>query len=341
MLHFESDYLAGACEEIMDALVKSNLERTKGYGSDDYSKKAKEDILKACDLEEGQVHFLLGGTQTNATVISCMLRSFEGIIAPTSAHIATHESGAIEYTGHKVLTLPETEGKISAQQIEDYLKAFYAQDTWAHCVIPGGVYITHPTEFGTLYTAKEMADIYALCQSYEIPLYVDGARLAYGLAGEGADIDLPFLAQHSDIFYIGGTKCGALFGEAVVSRHTKLLPQFFTSIKQHGALLAKGRLAGLQFGTLFADGLYLNLGKNAVAQALRIKETLKSRGYKMFKDSPTNQQFVILSHEKIKALSEDVGFEIWEPYDETHDVVRFVTSWSSTEEEIEAFLKLM
>ena len=274
-LYFASDYMEGAHPAIMKKLMETNLEKTVGYGQDPYTEDAKEKIRKACNAPEADVFLLVGGTQTNATVIDALLKSYQGVVAADTGHIATHESGAIEFGGHKVLTVPQKDGKISAQQIEKLVKDFYDDANYEHMVMPGMVYISQPTEYGTLYSREELAALSKVCRENHLPLYVDGARLAYALASPENDVTLTDLAELSDVFYIGGTKCGALFGEAVVIPQKGRIPHFFTIIKQHGALLAKGRIAGIQFGELFTDGLYLRIGKPAMEAADQIKDALK------------------------------------------------------------------
>ena len=274
-LYFASDYMEGAHPAIMKKLMETNLEKTVGYGQDPYTEDAKEKIRKACNAPEAEVFLLVGGTQTNATVIDALLKSYQGVVAADTGHIATHESGAIEFGGHKVLTVPQKDGKISAQQIEKLVKDFYDDANYEHMVMPGMVYISQPTEYGTLYSREELAALSKVCRENHLPLYVDGARLAYALASPENDVTLTDLAELSDVFYIGGTKCGALFGEAVVIPQKGRIPHFFTIIKQHGALLAKGRIAGIQFGELFTDGLYLRIGKPAMEAAEQIKDALK------------------------------------------------------------------
>lgn len=341
MIHFDTDYMEGAHPDIMRRLVETNLEQTPGYGSDDYTRRAKTLIRQACGQPEAGVHFLVGGTQTNATVIDGLLRHHEGVLATETAHINVHESGAIEATGHKVITLPSHNGKLDAGEVEKYISDFYRDETYEHMVAPGMVYISHPTELGTLYTLDELKALSHVCRKAHIPLYMDGARLGYGLASEQTDVHLEDIASLCDVFYIGGTKVGALFGEAVVVSRPELLPHFFPLIKQHGALLAKGRLLGIQFETLFTDGLYQHIGAHAVRLALKLKEAFVSKGYTLPIDSPTNQQFVCLPNEEIDRLSAHATFELWGPRGETETVVRFVTSWATREEDVDALIALL
>ena len=340
-MHFDTDYMEGAHPDVMRRLLETNLEQTVGYGSDPYTQRAKDLIRKACGVPEAGVHFLVGGTQTNSTVIDGLLRQHEGVIAAETAHINVHESGAIEATGHKVLTLPQHNGKLEAEEVEKYITDFYRDETYEHMVAPGMVYISHPTELGTLYSLDELEKLSAVCRRANIPLYMDGARLGYGLAAENTEVTLTDIACLCDVFYIGGTKVGALFGEAVVAPDPKRLPHFFPLIKQHGALLAKGRLLGIQFETLFTDHLYDRMGKHAVRLALKLKEAFKSKGYKLQLDSPTNQQFVCLPNETIDRLLQHATFELWGPRGEKETVVRFVTSWATREEDVDAFIRLL
>lgn len=332
---FESDYNNGCLPEILRRLSETNDEKSSGYGFDPYTERAKERIRKACDMTEAEVHFLVGGTQTNATAIDSLLQGCEGVLSVDTGHINVHESGAVEAFGHKVLVLPGIAGgKMAASQIDDYMRKFLADETYPHMVQPGMVYITLPTELGALYSCKELADIYAVCQQYGLRLYVDGARLGYGLMAEGNDIDLPFLAHHCDAFYIGGTKVGALLGEALVYTNTRAPKYIFTIIKRHGALLAKGRVLGLQFETLFADDLYFRVSRHAIDMAQALRRVFAKHGLSLGIDSPTNQQFVILSKEQKQQLAEEIAFEIWEPLPDDRLLCRFVTCWATTEADI-------
>lgn len=341
MIHFDSDYMAGAHPEIIEALVRTNLEHTAGYGNDPYTAEAKALIRKAVGVEDAQVFFLVGGTQTNATVIDGILARHEGVVAADSGHIAVHESGAIEASGHKVLTLPHHEGKLRAEEVERYIEDFYADETYPHMVAPGMVYISQPTEYGTIYSLAELEALGAVCRKHAIPLYIDGARLGYGLKAEGADFTLKDVARIADVFYIGGTKVGALFGEAVVVTNPKLLRNLFPLVKQHGALLAKGRLLGLQFGVLFRDGLYERIGEKAVKHAITIRESFRKAGYEVVIESPTNQQFLRLPNEVIDRLRQDMSFDYWGSRGEKESIVRFVTSWATTDEDISRLQELV
>ena len=341
MLSFECDYNTGAHPKILEALARTNMEPCPGYGNDVYTAQAREKIRAACGREDADVRFLTGGTQTNRIVIDSMLKNYEGVIAATTGHISAHEAGAIEASGHKVLTVPGYDGKLHAKDVENLIKTFYADGSHDHMVFPGMVYISHPTEYGTLYTLDELKELSALCARYSLPLFLDGARLGYGLMSLDTDVTLQDIAQLCDVFYIGGTKVGALCGEAVVFTHNNAPAHFFTTVKQNGALLAKGRLLGIQFATLFDDGLYFEISKNAIDRAEDLKKLFRDKGYPFFKNSPTNQQFIVLSDEKIKELAPLVRFEIWERVDETHCAVRFATSWATTKEDIEALEEII
>lgn len=340
MISFECDYNVGAHPKILEAFIKTNLERAPGYGKDPYTQSAAQKICKVCGGNV-DVRFLTGGTQTNRIVIDSMLGSHEGVIAATSGHINAHEAGAIEASGHKVLALPGREGKLIAEDVEKFVKNFYADESYEHMVFPGMVYISHPTEYGTLYTKAELEALSKVCRERGLPLFLDGARLGYGLMSYQTDVTLKDIVELCDVFYIGGTKVGALCGEAVVFTRNNAPKHFFTQIKQNGALLAKGRLLGVQFDTLFTDDLYFQISRHAIDMAEKLKEIFKKKGYPFFIDSPTNQQFFIMENEKIEQLRSQVRFEIWEKYDETHSVVRFVTSWATTEEEIEFLVKII
>ena len=341
MLSFASDYTNGAHPRVLARLCDTNAAVTDTYGADVYSASAAEKIRAACAAPEATVDFLVGGTQTNLTVIAGLLRPWESVISAVSGHINSHEAGAVELTGHKVIGLPGDEGKLTAQAVEAYLTGFYADGSRDHMTQPGMVYISHPTEYGTLYTKGELTALSALCRKWGIPLYMDGARLAYGLAARGTDLTLPDIAALCDVFYIGGTKCGALCGEAVVFPRGDRPAHFFTVIKQHGALLAKGRLAGVQFDALFTDGLYYEIGSHAIRMAHALKKALADGGCPLFLDSPTNQQFAAVANDRLIALRQQVACEEWEPLDSTHTVVRFVTSWHTRPEDIDALAEIL
>lgn len=339
MLHFDCDYMEGAHPEVMRRLLETNLEQTPGYGCDPYSEHARELIRQECGATHAEIHFLVGGTQTNATVIDGLLRRHEGVLAASSGHINVHEAGAIEAAGHKVLTLPSHEGKVLAQEVDRWIEAFYRDETWPHMVAPGMLYLSHPTEYGTLYSLGELEAIHDVCRRHSIPLYLDGARLSYALASDRNTLTLRDVARLCDVFYIGGTKTGLLFGEAVVIPRPELLPHFFTLVKQHGALLAKGRLSGVQFETLFTDGLYLRIARQAINTAMRLKQAMQAKGYRLYIDSPTNQQFFVLPNREIDRLRSYASFELWGPRGEAESVVRFVTSWATTDPQIDALIE--
>ena len=341
MIYFDSDYMAGAHPEVMERLVQTNAEQTVGYGGDDYTARAKELVRQACCAPDARVYFLVGGTQTNATVIDGVLSHHEGVLAPESGHINVHESGAIEATGHKILTLPSYEGKVRAEDVRGFISNFYSDDTYEHMVAPGMLYVSFPTEYGTVYSLSELEDLGLACHDAGIPLFIDGARLGFGLAAEGNDVTLKDIARIADVFYIGGTKVGALFGEAVVVTNSSLLKHFTPLMKQHGALLAKGRLLGVQFETLFTDGLYFRIGEEAVTKAIRLKQIFESKGYKAVVDSPTNQQFFTLPNHVIDKLQKNVSFELWGPRGENETTVRFVTGWSTTDADVDQLISYL
>ena len=335
MVSFESDYNNGAHPSVLKHLVETNDEQSSSYGSDRFSENARRLIREATQCPDADIFFLVGGTQTNSTVISALLRPYEGVISVPSGHIAVHEAGAIEITGHKVLEIPGRKGKIVPKNLEAEILKMEHDPNACHMVIPGMVYITFPTEYGTLYTAKELEAIYSICREHNLLLYIDGARLGYGLSAAVNDVSLPFLASHCDCFYIGGTKVGALCGEAVVFPRGNAPEHFFTMTKQRGALLAKSRLVGAQFEALFTDNLYFEISKHAIAMATTMKGIFIKAGIQLWNDSPTNQIFVVLDRQMIERLkSRGILFEIWEPVDDTHKLCRFVTSWATRFEDI-------
>ena len=341
MLSFESDYTEGAHEQILRRLCETNLEQLSGYGNDKYCISAKEKIKNAVELPDAQVFLLNGGTQTNQIVIDTMLGDCEGVVCADTGHIALHEAGAIEFTGHKVLTVAQKQGKIAPDVLKDNLCTFFADENHDHMVFPGMVYISHPTEYGTLYTLDELTGLSSICREYDIPLYMDGARLGYGIMSKGADVTLKDIARLCDAFYIGGTKVGALCGEAVVFTHNNAPKHFFTSIKQHGALLAKGRLLGIQFDTLFTDDLYFKISEHAIKMADKMRAAFSEKGYKFFIETVTNQIFIVLENKKLEQLSKSVSFSLWEPFDANHTVVRFASSWATTEQNVERLIDLL
>lgn len=336
MIYFNSDYLEGAHPSIMKRLAETNMAQSVGYSEDEYCAAAREKIKAACEAPDADVHFLVGGTQTNTTVIASILRPYQGVIAPTSGHINCHETGAIESTGHKVLALPTDNGKITAQQIEEYYLWHHTSPDFEHIVMPGMVYISYPTEGGTIYSKAELTAIYETCQRCGLPLYIDGARMGYGLMSDECDLTLPELASLCDVFYIGGTKVGALFGEAVVVMNPALKKDFRFFMKQRGGMLAKGRLLGIQFDTLFTDDLYLKISRHAIEMAHQIREIFVSAGYPLLFDSPTNQQYPIMPDSELAEIGKNFGYEYWERVDETHSGVRFCASWATTQENVDA-----
>ena len=337
MISFESDYNNGCHEAILQRLSETNDERATGYGLDDFCTAAKAKIRQACNKPDADVFFLVGGTQTNATVIDAMLSGYQGVLSVETGHINVHESGAIEFGGHKVLALPSHDGKMDADELRRWLEAFYADIAYEHMVFPGMVYITFSTEMGTIYSRDELQAISDVCKQYKLPLFIDGARLGYGLMAEGCDVTIQQLAALCDVFYIGGTKCGALCGEAVVFPHGNAPAHFFTIVKQHGALLAKGRLLGIQFDVLMEDGLYFKIARHAVEQAMRLRDAFVAKGYDMYSNSPTNQQFVLLDKETIARLEKDFVFEQWFPVGDKMNC-RFVTSWATRPEDVDALI---
>lgn len=339
MIRFEMDYARGAYEPILERMMETNLEQTAGYGKDPHCENAKELIKKACKKDDIDVHFMVGGTQANTTVIASILRPYQGVLSADTGHINVHETGAIESTGHKVLALPSVDGKITGEQVREACNLHINDSAKEHCIQPGMVYISQSTEVGTIYTKQELLELRKACDEFQIPLFVDGARLGYGMAAAKSDVGLEDLAEITDIFYIGGTKQGALFGEAVVIANMKYAKDFRYMMKQRGGLLAKGRLLGLQFEVLFEDGAYYKLANQAVRLAEQIGEGFKAKGYEMFVDSPTNQQFPILPNTEIERLKEKFGFSFWEKVDEERSAVRFCTCWATTQEQVDALLR--
>lgn len=341
MLSFESDYNIGAHPKIMQKLNDTNFEMLSGYCSDKYCESAIKRIKEACACPLADVYFLVGGTQTNQVVIDTMLNQYEGVISAKTGHINIHEAGAIEFTGHKVLEVSSNNGKIIPKELNNYLETFYNDDNRDHMVFPGMVYISHPTEYGTLYSKNELKEISEICSKYKIPLYMDGARLGYALMSKETDISLADIANLCDVFYIGGTKVGALCGEAVVFTKNNTPKHCITLIKQHGALLAKGRLLGIQFDALFENDLYFEISKNAIEMAEKLKEIFREKGYEFFIETPTNQQFIIIENSKMENLKNEVTFSFWEKYDDNHTVVRFATSWATTENDIKLLNEIL
>ena len=338
MIQFQCDYSEGAHPRILERMMQTNLEQTVGYGEDQYCAMARSLVQKACGREDADVHFLVGGTQANMTVISSILRPYQGVICVRTGHINVHETGAIEHSGHKVLALEGKDGLLSAESVREAVLEHINEDGPEHTVQPGMVYISFSTEVGTVYTLKQLEELAAVCREYGLPLFIDGARMGYGLASEGCDVTLQDIARLADVFYIGGTKQGALFGEAVVITNPDLKKDFRYSIKQNGGMLAKGRLLGIQFLTLFEDGLYFKLSRHAVALAMRIRDAFAAKGYDFLVDSPTNQQFPILPDEELKRLAADFQFSVWKKIDDRHTAVRFCTSWATRPEAVDALL---
>lgn len=341
MISFECDYNNGMHPKVMQQLVSTNDKQSLTYGFDEWSDSAKAKIRETIKAPKAEIYFLSGGTQTNMTVIDGILQSYQAVVTVETGHINVHEAGAVEFTGHKVITLKPHDGKLDAKELDDYMDWFIHDESTEHLAQPGMVYITFPTEYGTIYKASEIDYIYKVCHKYDLKLYIDGARIGYGVMSRQSDVDLPFIASHCDAFYIGGTKVGALFGEAVVFPNSDAPKHFFTTVKQHGALMAKGRAIGLQFEALFTQSeesgmpLYLEISKHAIDKAEEMKQLFIDKGYKFFIDSPTNQQFVIIPNDKMKILEQKVIFTHWEPYGPDAFVCRFVTSWATTDEQME------
>ena len=368
-LFFASDYMEGAHPLILKRLMETNLVHSAGYGTDEFSESARAKIRKACNAPDADIHFLVGGTQANATVIKSILRPYQGVIAAETGHVSTHEAGAIEAGGHKVITLPHKNGKLDADSIERCIQGYWDDANHEHMVMPGLVYISQPTEFGTLYSLEELTKISEICHRRNVPLYVDGARLAYALACPQNDVTLPDLARLCDAFYIGGTKCGALFGEAVVLPRHDFIPHFFTLIKQNGALLAKGRIAGIQFETLFtevsagsgkvsAEGvsvsvssgetssdeaclLYEMVGQNAIAAADRIRAALVQKGYEISFECPTNQLFITVDDTQKERLEALLELSFWEKLPDGRTVLRICTSWATDMKDVDQLIDIL
>lgn len=338
MIRFECDYTEGAHPEIIKALTETNGEQTPGYGMDVHCDHARELIQQACGLSHAAVHFLVGGTQTNMTVIDSVLRSYQGVISSVSGHINGHEAGAVEGTGHKVLALPSEDGKLTADQVDAFCKSHFDDPEREHNVEPGMVYISNPTERGLVYSKKELEMLSSVCHRYDIPLFMDGARLGYGLTSKDNDMTLHDIANLCDVFYIGGTKVGALFGEAVVFSNLSIEKGFRYAIKRHGGLLAKGRLLGIQFETLFTDNLYFKISQNANDQALRIHEALENKGYKFLNDSKTNQQFPLLPDDELNKLEKDFSFASFGKTEDGLNIIRICTCWATRKENVDKLI---
>lgn len=335
MLRFECDYTEGCIPEILEAIRQENHTQLRGYSEDTVCDRAKDKIKALCQPHDVDVHFLVGGTQANTTVIAAALRPHQGVISADTGHIACHETGAIEATGHKVLALPTENGRLTANQIRTYCAAHWADASFEHLVQPAMVYISHPAENGSLYSLEELTQIRQACDEWNLMLFLDGARLGYGLVSPATDVTIPDLARLTDVFYIGGTKVGALFGEAVVIRNQALKKDFRYMIKRQGGMLAKGWLLGVQFDTLMENDRYLTISRNAVKQSLRIKEAFEKKGCRFLMESWTNQQFPILDNETLKKFDGHYSYCVWEYPDAEHTAVRFCTSWATTEEQVD------
>ncbi len=335
MISFTCDYSEGAHPKILERLTATNFEQLPGYGTDHYCESAKEKIRAACEAPEAEVFFLVGGTQTNSTIIAAMLADYEGVVSAETGHIGVHEAGAVEYTGHKVLTIPSHHGKVDPKELRDYLEAATTDPNYEHMVFPGMVYISFPTEYGTIYSKAELEEIHGIAAHYGLPLMIDGARLGYGLTSPACDITLPELASLCEVFYIGGTKVGCLCGEAVVFPRGNAPKHFYTITKQHGAMLAKGRVLGIQFDTLFTNNLYFEISRHAIDMAMQLKELLRQKGCTFFIDSPTNQQFIVLENKKVEELGKHVAYDPWDRVDPDHTAIRLATSWATQPEQLE------
>ena len=336
MLSFENDYSCAATPEIIARLAETAPNQYPGYGTDDVCESAKAKIREACACPDAEIFFLVGGTQTNQVVIDAITPPYAGVVAATTGHVNVHEAGAIEFTGHKVLTLPHHDGKIDADELDEYCATFYADGNYTHMVFPGCVYISQATEYGTLYTLAELEAIRKVCTKYDMPLFIDGARLGYALTATGNDVTLEDIARIADVFYIGGTKVGALFGEAVVIMNPALKKDFRFIMKQRGGRMAKGRLLGIQFDSLFTDDLYFKISRHADEMAYQIRDIFVSAGYPLLFDSPTNQQYPIMPDDELAELGKNFGYEYWERVDKTHSGVRFCASWATTQEHVDA-----
>ena len=339
MIRFECDYAEGAHPGVLELITETNFEQHPGYGTDIYCEKARGIIREMCGAPEAGVHFLVGGTQANTTVIAAALRPYQSVISAVSGHINGHETGAVEAAGHKVIPVESADGKINAEQIEEVYDDYMSDSNREHVTMPAMVYISNPTENGTVYTKKELEKISAACRKKGLFLFMDGARLAYGLTAEGNDMSLKDIAKLCDVFYIGGTKCGALFGEAVVITDKGMDRDFRYSIKQRGGMLAKGRLLGLQFIALLEGGLYFGLAANANRLAMKIKNAVKSKGWEFLYDSDTNQQFPIIPDEKLEKLGKKYTYTFIKKIDKDHTAVRFCTSWATKEEDVASLVK--
>ena len=341
MLSFENDYSRAAHPAVLEAVAEANNHLYSGYGSDELTEQAKAKIREACGQPDADVWFLVGGTQTNQVVIDTITPAYAGVITVASGHPNVHEAGAIEFSGHKVLTIPHHNGKMDPAELDEFCKTFYADGNYEHMVFPGSVYVSQSTEYGTIYSKAELQAIADVAHTYDMPLFVDGARLGYALTVTGSDMTLEDMANIADVFYIGGTKVGAMFGEAVVFTHGNMPKNFVTLVKQHGALLAKGWLLGVQFDTLFTDDLYCRIARHANDAADRIREVLVERGYTLTFDAPTNQIFITLDNATSERLQRNVRLGFMEKADDTHTVMRICTSWATTDEQVEQLIALL
>ncbi len=339
MIRFNSDYLEGAHPRILEQLASTNMAQTPGYGEDMFCDKARDTIRRLCDAPDADVHFLVGGTQTNATVLAAMLLPYQGVISADTGHIAVHETGAIEAGGHKVIALKNTDGKLNAGQVSECCRLHFSDESHEHMVMPAAVYISNPTEVGTIYSRDELNALRAVCDQWHLMLFMDGARLGYGLASPENTLDLPYIARTCDVFYIGGTKQGLLFGEAVVIRNAAIKKNFRYLIKQRGGMLAKGRLLGVQFEEILKDGLYFELSRHAVGLAMRLRDALRALNVPMLVDSPTNQQFPILPNVVLPMLREKYSWATIEQVDGRHTAVRFCTSWATREMDVDRLIE--
>ena len=335
MISFTCDYSEGAHPKILERLAETNFEQLPGYGVDHYCESAKAKIRAACEAPDAEVYFLVGGTQTNSTVIAAMLHDYEGVVSAETGHIGVHEAGAVEYTGHKVLTIPGHQGKLAPEELRAYLQAATTDPNYEHMVFPGMIYLSFPSEYGTLYTRAELESIHGIAQEYGLPVFIDGARLGYGLESPACEVTLPELARLCDVFYIGGTKVGCFCGEAVVFPRGNAPKHFYTITKQHGAMMAKGRLLGIQFDTLFTDGLYFEISRHAIDMAMQLKALLREKGCTFFLDSPTNQQFIVLENSKLEEFGKHIGYDPWDRVDASHTAIRLATSWATRPEHLE------
>jgi threonine aldolase len=335
MISFTCDYSEGAHPKILERLAETNFEQLPGYGVDHYCESAKAKIRAACEAPDAEVYFLVGGTQTNSTVIAAMLHDYEGVVSAETGHIGVHEAGAVEYTGHKVLTIPGHQGKLAPEELRAYLQAATTDPNYEHMVFPGMIYLSFPSEYGTLYTRAELESIHGIAQEYGLPVFIDGARLGYGLESPACEVTLPELARLCDVFYIGGTKVGCYCGEAVVFPRGNAPKHFYTITKQHGAMMAKGRLLGIQFDTLFTDGLYFEISRHAIDMAMQLKALLREKGCTFFLDSPTNQQFIVLENSKLEEFGKHIGYDPWDRVDASHTAIRLATSWATRSEHLE------